>query len=379
MADTKRVDPPARGSAGRFRFQLMRASSSCLWLLTLLALPAARIAADERPEKAPGVVTGVPGALVFTEDPNQTFPDSYQHAVVEHVFTAENRGRLPVAIEQSLAVRGSAELTAEPAVVEPGGRVKVRVRQPLESEIGHASFRYALITDEPGVSRYRFTLSGFVQSAYDPERPAFDLGFVDRDRRARSSLEIYSREVDRLELLGVTTGEAAILVEVSRAGIAEEGLLLTAVLEPGAALGTLTGTVTLKTNVVNQATLEIPLSAQVFGDLVPSEHPIAIGLVRVSEHVTKDIVLRSRSGRPFSIERIEDRGGVLATDATPCSGTSPSDCWVVRLIAEATEPMMLGGTLKDHHRSGGRGGAAGIQRHRDRSRHDDPAARPWGR
>jgi hypothetical protein len=323
----------------------MRAPSAHLWLLILLACAFARAAADDRPEKAPGVVTDVPGALVFTEDPQQTFADSYQHAVVEHVFTAENRGRHPVTIEQSLAVRGSAEVTAEPAVVEPGGQVKVRVRQPLGSETGQASFRYALITDEPGVSRYRFTLSGFVQSAYDPEKPVFDFGFIDRDRGARRSLEVFSREVDRLELPGVTTGGAAVRVEVARAGIAEEGLLLTAVVEPGAKLGTLSGTVTLTTNVSHQATLEIPLSAQVFGDLVPSEHPIAIGLVRVSEHVTKDIVLRSRSGRPFSVERIEDNGGSLAIDATPCSGEGPSDCWVVRLTAEPRAPMMLGGTL----------------------------------
>jgi hypothetical protein len=324
----------------------MRPVCPALLLLGLLSLPAWRAAADERPEKAPGVVTGVPGSLVFTEDPHQRFADSYQHSVVEHAFTAENHGTRPVTIEQALAVRGSAELTAEPTVIAPGGQLRVRVRQPLGHEIGETAFRYALVTDEPGVSRYRFSLSGFVQSAYDPERPAFDLGFIDRDRGARSSLEIFSREVDRLELLGVATGDPTIRLEVSRAGIAVEGLLLTAILDPGAALGTLSGKVTLTTNVANQATIEIPWSSQVFGDLVPSEHPIAFGLIRAGERVTKDITLRSRRGHPFSIEGIDDSGGGLSTDVAPCSGDGPADCWVVRLTVEGTVPMMLGGTLR---------------------------------
>lgn len=324
----------------------MRRSTAHLWLVIVLALPAAGAPADERPEKAPGVVTGVPGALVFTDDPHQRFADSYQHAVVEHLFTAENRGPDPVTVEQALAVRESAELAAEPTVITPGGQLRVRVRQPLGNELGEAAFRYALITDEPGVSRYRFSLSGFVQSAYDPERPLFDFGLVDRDRGARSSVELFSREVDRLELLGVTTGSSAVRLEASRTGIAGEGLLLTAVLEPGASLGTLSGTATLTTNVANQPTVEVPLLAQVFGDLVPNEHPIKLGLVRVGEHLTRDVILRSRSGRLFSIDHVEDLGGSLATDAAPCSGDGPSDCWVVRLIVDAGSPGMLGGTLR---------------------------------
>lgn len=324
----------------------MRPICVALLLLCLLLLPVGKTAADERPEKAPGVVTGVPGSLVFIGDPHRAFADSYQHSVVEHVFTAENRGPHPVTIEQALAVRGSAELTAEPAVIAPGGQLTVRVRQPLGSEVGQTSFRYALITDEPGVSRYRFSLSGFVQSAYDPERPAFSFGVVERARGARSSLEIFSREVDRLELGGVAIDHPAVRVESSRAGVAEEGLLLTAILDPSAPLGALSGTVTLTTNVSNQVTVEIPWSSQVFGDLVPSEHPIALGLIRVSERLTRDITLRSRSGRPFSIDRIEDFGGGVTTDAAPCSGTGTADCWVIRLIVDAASPGMLGSTLR---------------------------------
>jgi len=324
----------------------MRPICVALLLLGLLLLPVGKTAADERPEKAPGVVTGVPGSLVFIGDPRQVFADSYQHSVVEHVFTAENRGPHPVTIEQALAVRGSAELTAEPAVIAPGGQLTVRVRQPLGSEVGQTAFRYALITDEPGVSRYRFSLSGFVQSAYDPERPVFSFGFVERARGARSSLEIFSREVDRLELGGVAIDHPAVRVESSRAGVAEEGLLLTAILDPSAPLGALSGTVTLTTNVSNQVTVEIPWSSQVFGDLVPSEHPIALGLIRVSELLTRDITLRSRSGRRFSIDRIEDLGGGVTTDAAPCSGTGPADCWVIRLVVDTASPGMLGGTLR---------------------------------
>lgn len=324
----------------------MRTTPILLWLLLQLALPAIPATADERPEKAPGVVTDVPGALVFVEDQHQEFADSYQFAVIDHEFTAVNRGPQPVVIERALAVRDDASVVAEPTVVAPGAAVRIRVRQPLAASLGRAAFRYALITDEPGVSRYRFSLSGFVQSAYDPERSVFDFGMVDRDLGARATIEVASREVDSLELLAATTDGAPIRVETSPTGVMGEALILTAILEPGAPLGTLAGTITLTTTVGHQPTLEIPFSAQIFGDLVPSEHPITFGLVRVSDHVTKDITLTSRSGRAFTIEAIDGGGGPVTTDAAPCAGDGPSDCWVVRLMVGAEAPASLGGTLR---------------------------------
>jgi hypothetical protein len=323
----------------------MRTTPTLLWLILQLALPAMPAAADERPEKAPGVVTDVPGALVFADDPHQEFADSYQFGVVEHEFAAVNRGLRPVVIEQALAVRGDALVVAEPTVVAPGAGVRIRVSQPLATSLGRAAFRYALVTDEPGVSRYRFSLSGFVQSAYDPERPVLDLGMVDRDQGARASVELGSREVDRLELLAAATDGAPIRVETSPTGVVGEALVVTAILEPSAPLGTVAGTITLTTNVEHQPTVEIPLTAQVFGDLVPSEHPIAFGLVRVSDHVTKDITLASRSGRAFTIEAIDGGVGPVTTDAAPCSGDSPADCWVVRVMVNASAPTSIGGIL----------------------------------
>jgi hypothetical protein len=315
------------------------------WLALLTLVPA--IAADDdRPEKAVGVVTGLPGAIAFDEDPHQRIADAYPDAVVEHVFTATNRGPRPVTIEQALAVRGTADIVVDPTVVAPGAQLRIRVRQLLSTALGRTAFRYALITDEPGVPRYRFSLSGFVQSAYDPERPALDFGFVDRGRGGRASAEVSSREVDRLEVVSSTVSNPTVRVECRRSGVAGEGLILDAVIGPGAALGTQSGTVTLKTNVAHHSTLEVPYSAQVFGDLVPSEHPISLGLVRVSEHVSRDITLTSRSGRTFSIEAVEDLGGHLTTDAAPCAGQAPSSCWVVRLAAAFNAPTMVSGSIR---------------------------------
>jgi hypothetical protein len=302
---------------------------------------------DERPEKARGVTTDIPGALVFIDEAHSRFSDSYQHETIESVWTLRNTGEGPVLIEQALAVRGEGVLTVDPALVPAGGLTRVALRQPLAESLGETGFRYALITDEPGVSRYRFSISGFVQSAFDPERPALDFGRIDRSRGATVRTELFSREVARLEL-GEAAGElpSELSLAFERAGIAGEGLVLVGTLAPGAPLGIASGSFELRTNVPKQPRLVVSYRAEVFGDVVPSKHPVDFGLVYTGQETVKELELRSRSGTAFRVEGIDDDVGLLGIEFAPCSGNEPDSCYAVRLRTVVPEPRPFGGILK---------------------------------
>lgn len=299
-----------------------------------------------RPEKAPGVVTGVSGALVIEAPAHAEFPDAYQFSTVEHVFRVVHRGDEPVLIERAVAVGAPAEVEVSSRELPPGGSARVTVRQPLDSSLGMTSFRYALITDEPGVSRYRFSLSGFVQSAFDPERPMLDFGRVDAKRGGEATVEIGCREVDRLELRPASSPPGILALAQERAGLHDEAVLLRAALAEGVEpRGLIGGTLLLATNVPHQSLLEIAYRAEVFGDVVPSVHPVDLGLTRVGERTARTVRLRSRTGTPFAVRSVEDPSEAVVVVFYPCGEEAPSPCWDVVLEVAGLEAQPLGGSV----------------------------------
>ena len=301
----------------------------------------------QRPEKGIGVVTDVPGALVFAEPRHAVFDDAYQHALVEHRFVVSNAGEAPVIIEDAVALKGEAGLEMERSTLAPGESTTITVRQRLGDALGRVAFRYALITDEPGVSRYRFSLSGFVQSAFDPERPTLDFGRVIQGQEARAQVELFSREVDRMQLERMPQGPAYLALQSERRGVEDEGLALLARLLPLAPLGLLWGELALETNVAHQPKLVVTFRAEVFGDVVPSQHPIAFGLVRSGVRVRKQLKLESRSGTPFRVVSVQDDAGLLDVSFSPCGTTSAPDttCWSLELSTLIESPARFGGRL----------------------------------
>lgn len=308
--------------------------------LWLLALPAMTLLAQAGREKLPGMPGSAPPALVF-EQPHASFPDGYQGAVVRQNFAFRNTGTKPVRIEQGLAISGSGTVQFEPALVPPGGTGVARVAQPLQG-LGRASFRFALITDEPGVARYRLSLSGFIESAYEPEQARLDFGQLERDQGGQATLELFSRNVEALRVLRVAGAPSYLAVQTdARTGLASEGVLVRASVRAGAPLGVTSGVLRLETNVGVQPVYELAYTLRVFGDVLPSEQPVALGLLRAGQEGAGQVVLRSRSGSAVSVLSATDPSGVVEAEIQSCG----NDCARLVLTAYTESTGSLEGTL----------------------------------
>jgi hypothetical protein len=317
---------------------LQRPLGAALWLGLLLGLAGPARAADPpdpRPEKRVGARGTAEPALVF-DSPNATFGDVHQFAQVRHVFAFRNGGSIPVTIEQAVSLDGTARVEAMPRVVQPGGNGEVLVVQPIAGKLGQTSFRYALVTGEPGVSRYRFSLSGFTESAFEPEKGMLAFGQVDRAKGASLELELTSREVPRLEIQGFEDLPPWLSLEVAgRQGEDQQGILLTAKLAAKPPLGWQHGTVLLRTNVGSQPLYPLQYAAVILGDLVPSEFTIPFELVEPGSTYSHKIELRSRSGAAIELHRAVDPQGWVKAKWAPCP-RAPEDPACRQLEAELT-------------------------------------------
>lgn len=290
------------------------------------------------------MVSEVTGALVI-DGPRARFDDAYESTTVTHRFPFRNRGAKPVVIEQALALAPGGTVEASPRVVPPGGEGAIVVRQSLAETLGFVTFRYALVTDEPGVSRYRVLLSGFVQSAYEPERAFLDLGGLDCGAGGAGSFELFSREVERLEVVDISGVPDGVRVRITeRAGDAEEGVRIRVELAVGGMLGTRTGRFQIRTNVPQQPTFDVGFRANVFCDLVPTESPVVLGLANEGQEVTRTVELVSRTGRPVKIDRAEDPTEVVRATLVPC-GEERDSCIGLRLQIDSARRGGLNGTV----------------------------------
>jgi hypothetical protein len=311
-------------------------------------IAASGVAAQEARDDAPHRQAARAEALEFDEV-HARFADRWQHDTVEHVWRFENKSPAAVRVVETVVVSGTAEIAAEPLTVPPGGTGRVTVRQALGDRLGESAFRYAIVTDEAGGARYRFTLSGFVQSAYDPESPALDFGFVDRTTGGTAEFELFSREVDRVVVTGVEGAPAWLAVtEPGRAGVAGEGAVVLGSLAPGAPEGYVSGTVTLKTNVAHQPEINLSWRAIVAGDVVPTENPLDLGIADIGVERQTELRLLSRSGRPFSIARLEADDAFSFADG-PCPGLAGEQAALCRNVSVRWTPrerQRLGGAIR---------------------------------
>ncbi len=268
-----------------------------------------------------GAAFAASGPSLAFDQPQAAFGTVYQRSVVEQTYPFVNQGTKAVTI---LAVRprfegGTGE--AVPSVVPPGGQGEIRVRQPVGDRLGVTGFRIAIDTDDPNAPLLRLSLSGFVESAYEPQTPKLEFGTVLTEQERALDLELASREVERLEVREVLGAPAFVEVNAAgRSGELGEGILLKAKVRKGAPIGIHTGTLVLRTNVPNQPEIAVPFSVTVYGDVVPESNPVSFALIRTGQSYEAAVALRSRSGTPFSVESAVDPEGKVEAEVSSCSG-----------------------------------------------------------
>lgn len=344
MSEPKRDRP---GGRPVFAAWLMAACFVATFLGPIGPAAAQEPLEDLRPEKRLGARGARTGDLTV-EAPHARFEDRYQGAAVEHSWTVTNSGSAEVTVEQALAVDGSGLVEMVPLVLAPGEQGLVSLVQPLADELGETAFRYALITDEPGVGRYRFSLSGFVQSAYDPETVELRFPPAGPSPPAgppRAVAEVGSREVERLEILRAVDPPPYLEVEWSAPGEQPgEPLRIEARLLPSAPLGLLGGRFALATNVARQPLLWVRYAGAVYRELVPAANPVALGAVVAGEEQTTTVEIRRASGGSLSsLEASGDQGAVTAS-VGPCSQPA-DDCRALGLRFAPGRPGAVAATV----------------------------------
>jgi hypothetical protein len=248
------------------------------------------------------------------------FGEAWQFGSVQAAYTLRNQGTTPARVVGIVPAQPGAQVEFEPGLaLPPGGQVVVRIRQALGTRLGRVAFRYS-VSIEPGAVLRKLTLAGFVQSAYDPERAVLDFGTVDRALGGTRLLGLATREAARLGVLAIEGAPEWLRVEAQpdASDSARAAVQLRARVGAGAPLGLQAGVLRVRTDLERQPIYEVAWRAAIFGDAVPAQPGLDLGLLRQGAPHTATLRLQSRTRSALDVRRVEVDGTDVQASARPC-------------------------------------------------------------
>jgi hypothetical protein len=292
------------------------------------------------PSPAPSP-TPSPAYGLVVEEPIARFGEAYSGTEIAQSFAVRNDSTKPVSIVSVTPNSPPTRIDPLPAPIPSGGRGQITIRQGTQGRVGQVSYRFLLKTDD-GLADRRLSLSGFLQSAYDPDLPVLE-GVVGPGQTI--DLSLASREVERLDVLGVDDAPAFLRVDTSGRG-PDGGVRLRVTPSADAPLGVHRGTLVVRTNVTQQPTIAVPFKLTVFGDIAPEDVPVELGSVREGQSFEKATRLLSRTGQPVEVASVEGAPTGVTVESTSCKEPAPSCRALVFKGVGPAAPSTLAGSVR---------------------------------
>jgi len=287
---------------------------------------------------------------LLTTEPCE-FGETYQLSAVHCTVAYTNNSDKP------MHVAAAAELPADSvapasAVIAAHATAYFEVTANVENDRGRAEhFFYATDTDA-GLKVYT-KASGFVLSLLDGPMPQIDFGVVQAGSgsadQSSKSITLDTREVSGFRLQSIVKAPPYIDCKIG-----DDGRTLIASFKPNAPWGTIGEYIVVSTNTPKQPTVSVRVKADVHGEVVPSENPVQMGMLRLGDKNETLIALKNPNGKDFKIGKIETERLHASTQVEPCVPAARG-CNLLRLAILDTQPLgMVSGRLRielpEYHR-----------------------------
>lgn len=278
--------------------------------LALLCAPAA--GQEEPPPGEPALAEHRDAPSIIVDRALHDFGSILDEDPVETRFTFVNEGSATLRI---LKVDVSCKCVSVLAFTEeckPGERGEIVVRVDPRGRDPRLSQFVTLTTDDPEHPTVRLDLRAEVRTVVIVSPRAAGFGAVEKDHIAETTIHVAGRTEDFRVLEAVADNPDLIRVEIGETELHEfegepEPLRRTALkvrLFKGAPIGLVRQFITVRTNDPRRETLRLDAVATVIGDIEVTPARVQLGAVVVGESVEREIVVRSRSGTPFSIRDV---------------------------------------------------------------------------
>lgn len=309
---------------------------------------------DFKPGQTPPVQPGpapatdqAPGVLVF-EAPRHDFGTISDDASVSHTFKFKNTGDKTITINN---VHPSCGCTSAPLTKKtygPGEDGQIDITFNPTNRRGKEVKHITVDTDEPpGGKRYEITFDVEILPRVTMEPMSVTIGEVRLGKAGQMVLTVTGRGAD-FDITDAKAKDPTFIVERgTRETVEQDGEKLVKIgynvkMPEGAKLGPYRSVLELKTTDAKRATVSVPLSADVVGDVrvLPDRIPLRLGTA--GEAWKRTLRLEARNGAKFEILGLETDGVTdlnLVVDMEPVPNTNGT---AYHVFVSGTAPAQAG-------------------------------------
>jgi hypothetical protein len=269
---------------------------------------------------------------------NCEFPEAYAFSDQSCQITLDNRSDKAVRVFDIVADSPKDSSELHEITVAPHSHAYATLHVNTDNDSGYSSHSFRFHTSDPMVPMNAVKARGFVLSALDQPRPELDFAVVDMDKELpEKTLELGSHDGANFQIQQILEKPSWVDAEISA-----DRRSVRVRIRADAPLGLHGDLIKLKIDTPFQKQASILVKADIHGDVVPATNPFNMGLLRIGEKNQFRIAITSRSGKPFSVGKVELERVEGETKLLPCLPESAGCRWIELTISDK-QPM---GTIK---------------------------------
>ena len=279
-------------------------------------------------------------ALALPQD-SYDFGSVAQGAVVTHEFEVKNVGSADLVIQRIVPSCGCTAATMVSPTVRPGTSEKIRVVFDTSGFMGPKTKTIQILTNDPQNSDKIFTLKGSILSSFKTEPARLVFGELSPaspsvDRQREVAIELVNG--DSLEISKATTLSPFLTVTPIESGTRRVRARVE--ISPEAPRGEFRDRVIFELKGSRSATINVPVTATIAGDVRLSASTVSFGVVDGTGLLEKRIQFENRASFPVSIQSLESSDSAVATYYVEVQA-GKQGVLVVKL-----DPTKMGGDLR---------------------------------
>ncbi len=233
-----------------------------------------------------------------------------------HTFAYDNRGNEELVISGADTTCGCTQVFfSNERRVPPGGKGELVAAFDSTGRNGVQTQIIYVRSNDPITPVVQLQVSGVAKPVHLPVSvKSVDFGATKKHSGAAQEFAINDPGDGSLVVKGITSGSKYVKASVTQA---DGQYLVKVTLLPGAPMGAFKSMVKVSSNHPRDPVVEIPVTAEVVGDIDMFPHQFFLGLLKKGQIVSKTVTLSTTSDEPLKIEKIDNPCEYVIVKATP--------------------------------------------------------------
>lgn len=278
------------------------------------------------------VSSGVPSSTVIRSESCE-FGVRNQFSRAECLLEFQNPSNAVIKISELEPKHVGDAVNPKELLVPPHGVAHAKVTLDLQNEVGRLRRYFAFKASDSGDQDLRVSASGFVHSLLDEVRPTLDFGVVDVFSKSEArKLTLSSREVDNLRIEKVLDKPSYLDVQLDSY---HQSIYVRPIGRGN--WGIHDDVIKVALNSQEQPSAWIRVKSDFRGEVVPSENPLSLGVLRGVKAEGFRVRLTHRSHQNFKVGPVVLDGVIGNVNVLPCE--SEVGCQILDIHVGDTQPM----------------------------------------